>query len=158
MTALFTRLRSILTSRSPREQRLIVIAVSVIAIALLVVLLEWTLTEQRRVQQQLPEARAQLARMQDDAAELLRLSRQSSAPALDLNTLARTVQASAAARGLTAKVEVSGASLQLEASGPFTSLIDWLAAIQAEQRLRATQVDMNQQGSEHVQLHATLIQ
>lgn len=156
MNAPFTALRTALASRSPRERRLILIAASVISLALFIALWEWTLSEQRRLQHQVPEAQAQLVRMQDDAAELLRLSRLPAATALDADTLAQTVRATAQARGLSAKVDGLGQGVQVEARGTFPNLVDWLATLQAEQRLRATRVDMNQQADGQVLLTATL--
>ncbi|MFN3985104.1 MAG: type II secretion system protein GspM [Rhodocyclaceae bacterium] len=155
MTGPITRLNNALASRSPRERRMILVAILVVTGATLVWLAEWTMTRQARLAWELPEARAQLARMQDDAAELLRLQRLTAPATPPMDTLAQAASAAGASRGLSLEVETLGNSLRVEGSGPFNAVTDWFASLQADQRLRASSVTM-EAGEHSVRFQATL--
>lgn len=140
MTTLLTPLRHMIAARTPRERRLIVLAALAISLASVSALAEWTWREHQRLTQQLPEAHARLAKMQDDASELARLNRLPTPAPVPLATLARAADAAASSRGLTFAVESAGNTLQVSGTGPFQAVIDWLATVQRDQKLRPQQV------------------
>ncbi|MDX9699226.1 MAG: type II secretion system protein GspM [Rhodocyclaceae bacterium] len=146
MNAPVSRLLDALQARSPRERRMILLAMLVVAGALLVWLTEWTLAEHRRLATQLPTAQAQLVQMQADAAELSRLQTLPAPATTPTEALLGAASAAASSRGLKVSIERSGHLLQAEGSGGFAALVDWLATLQAEQRLRAAQVSMETRG------------
>lgn len=148
-------LRTYLASRSPRERRLLVIAITVIAVGVVITLSEWVWRERQRLAVQLPEARSALAGMQNDAAELARLERIPPPAALPLATLAQTASAAGASRGLSLEIEQTGTALRAEGSGSFAAITDWLASLQADQRLRPVRVVMEVQGDQ-VRFETTL--
>lgn len=148
-------LRAYLAARSPRERRLLVIAFAVIAIGVVVSLSEWAWRERQRLAVELPEARNAFATMQNDAAELARLERTPPPAALALATLAQMASAAGASRGLSLEIEQTGTALRAEGTGSFTAITDWLASLQADQRLRPTRVVMAVQGDK-VRFEATL--
>lgn len=155
MTVMNNSLRTYLAARSPRERRLLIIAFAVVALGLVITLSEWVWRERQRLAVQLPEARNALASMQNDAAELSRLERIQPPAALPLATLAQTASAAGASRGLSLEIEQTGTALRAEGSGSFTAITDWLASLQADQRLRPTRVVMEVQGGQ-VRFEATL--
>ncbi len=131
-------------ARSPQERRLLAVAALVIGAALLFLLAEWTWQEQRRLARQLPDARQQLARMQEEAGEIQRLKRLPANEAVPLATLAQSVQAAARSRGLTISIEPTLETLEVSGSGAFPTVIDWLASLQVEQGLRATRAVLDE--------------
>ena len=155
MTVMNNALRTHLAARSPRERRLLTIALAVIAVGLVITLSEWVWRERQRLAVQLPEARNALATMQHDAAELTRLEKLPSPASLPLTALAQTASAAGASRGLALEIEQTGTALRAEGSGSFTAITDWLASLQADQRLRPTRVVMEVQGGQ-VRFETTL--
>lgn len=155
MSVMTQSLRTYLADRSPRERRLLLIAFAVISIGVVVTLSEWVWRERQRLAVRLPEARNALATMQNDAAELSRLEKVQPPPALSLAALAQTASAAGASRGLALEIEQTGTALRAEGSGSFTAITDWLASLQADQRLRPTRVVMEVQGGQ-VRFETTL--
>lgn len=147
--------RQFLASRSPRERSMVRMAALVISLGILISVTDWATSEYSRLSRRLPQARTQLFDMQADAAEMLRLSRLTAPTEVPLATLAAATSAAADARGLHLKVEISGSGLQIEGSGPFAAITDWLASMHSDQRLRLTRMVMEDQGSEVI-ISATL--
>lgn len=124
----------------PRERRLVGIAATVIALAGLITFTEWVWSERARLADSLPQAHSALIRMQDEAAELTRLQRTSVPAPPPIATLAQTASAAASARGLTLEITVAGNVLRAEGSGAINAITEWLATVQADQRLRPVRV------------------
>ncbi|MBW7861121.1 MAG: type II secretion system protein M [Rhodocyclaceae bacterium] len=135
-------------ARSPRERGLIRLAAAVIGAALLGSAADWLVTERQRLADRLPATRAQLQQMQDDAAELQRLEMLPAPPDVSLAARASAAQAAARTRQLDLLVEPSGdGSLRVEGSGPFDSMLDWIASMHADQRLRPSRITIESQGA-----------
>ena len=75
----------------------------------------------------LPAARAQLARMQENTAELLQLNRSKPPAPIALATAQQAAQAAATSRGLELTI---------------APLLDWLAALSTSQQLRAQSLSL----------------
>ena len=123
-------------------------------------MIDWTLREQQRLAVRLPEARAELVRMQDDAAELTRLNEQSVPAPLSLDTLAQAARAAAASRRLAldegeSLATAGDGTLRLAGQGAFGDIIDWLASLQAEQRAQPQRV-MLEAGAQSVTFETSL--
>lgn len=146
-------LRASLAARSPREQRLILIAGLVVGLGLVLSLAEWVWSEQSRLRSALPGAQAALARMQDDAAALSQLARQTRPQPVPLATAARAAHAAGVSRGLSLETAESGNSLSASGHGRFDAIVDWLASVQADQRLRPVRVVLtSRDGSTHFEV------
>ena len=137
MSKLDAVVRQPLAQLAPRERRLVVAALWVILIAAVISVGDWAMRERTRLADALPAARSALVQMQDDAAELTRLQRTQPPPALPLATLAQAAQVAGSSRGLEVEVNVVGQQLHAQGQGSVITLTDWLASLQAEQRLRA---------------------
>jgi general secretion pathway protein M len=155
MNGLTMPIRQFLAARSPRERRMVRLAALVVSLGVLVSVTEWASSEYARLSRQLPQARAQLLTMQNDAAELLRLGRLTAPPDIPLATAMAAARAAAVTRGLKLSFTISGNGLQIEGSGPFAAITDWLASMHVDQRLRPTRMVMEVQGAEVV-ISATL--
>lgn len=142
MTTPFANAAGWLAARAPRERRLIALAAAVVSIAAAVSVADWSRHERARLAQQLPLTQAQLARMQVDAAELARLARLPVPPPVPIATLARSAGAAAASRGLALDIAADGTGLAVSGSGGFDAVIDWLASVHAQQRLRVSRITM----------------
>ena len=147
-------------ARSPRERQALLAAGAVLLLAALVSAVDWTLREQQRLAMRLPEARAELVRMQDSAAELTRLNEQNPPAPLGLDTLAQAARAAAASRRLALDegenvAAGSDGTLRLAGRGAFGDVIDWLASLQAEQRAQPQRV-MLEAGAQGVTFETSL--
>lgn len=134
-------------ARPARERRLLLTAGVLLATLLLATLVDATLATRERLARQLPQARAELERMRADAAELARLRATPAPPPARHAGLGDTVVAAARARGLALDATPSADGLQLRGKGRLPALIDWLAALQAEHRLRPLRLDAAADGS-----------
>lgn len=149
-------LRASLAARSPREQRLILLAALVVGLGLMLSLAEWVWSEQARLRSALPGAQATLARMQDDAAALSQLARQARPQSVPLATAARAAHAAGVSRGLHLETAESGNGITASGQGRFDAVIDWLASVQADQRLRLARVVLtSRDGSTHFEVSLT---
>lgn len=135
-------LQGLLATRTPRERRLIALATAVVALGAALWLADWSGRERERLARQLPQAQAQLAKMQADAAELAQLARLPAQAPVPLATLAQSAAAAAASRGLALDVTADGNALVVSGSGTFDALVDWLASVHAQQRLRVSRITM----------------
>jgi len=119
----------------PRERALVAAMVAVVGIAALWSLADWTQAERKRLARALPQAKARLAAMRDDAAEVQRLQRMQARPAVPPASLAEPLQASARARGLTMDVRVDGGGVHAQGGGSFDLIVEWLAEAQRDNGL-----------------------
>ncbi len=143
----FKALSAWLDNRAPRERRLLKALAGFVPLAAAVAVLGWALDEQQRLDRRLPQARAELERMQQDATELARLKSTAPPPALTPTALAGAALAAASARGLQLDIEPGPDGLLARGSAPLPALIDWLAAIHAEQGLRPTRLEYAEAGA-----------
>lgn len=143
MSSLVQQMRTKFAVMSARERRLVLAAVAVVGLALIATAVEWVLRERARLDQELPRARAQLLQMQDDAAELAQLDRERGAlPQVDPAALALSVETAARVRGLTVDVQPVAGGVQVSGSGSFPAVMEWLAGVQAESRLRPNRMTL----------------
>lgn len=135
--------RAWLAGRAPRERKALLAAGAVVALALGLTLVDGFIAAHQRLDQQLPALRAELARMQDDAAELARLSALPETQPPAAGALADAARAAAAARGLALEIVASGDRLEVRGNARLDTLVDWLAALQTEQGLRPLRLAVN---------------
>jgi len=137
-------LRARFQNLAPREQKLVLIMLAVIGAALLWACFTWQLKENARLDKALPQARAQLARMQDAAAEITRLRVKGKPAQSTGKVLLESLQAAAQVHGLA--LEVQGAENGLvRISGKalyFDAWVAWLGQIQREQGLLPVYADI----------------
>ncbi len=145
-TGPITRLLAAWQARNPRERTLIVVAATVVAVALVVSLMDWSRVQRSRLGRSLPRAEAQLEQVQESATEIASLRAQ---PALQPHTepaLLEAVQASAKSRGLGLAIQAAGDGLQVKGSAGFDELAGWLATLQQDLGLRVLRMEVQQQG------------
>lgn len=138
-------LRARFQDLAPREQKLVLIMLAAIGAALLWACFAWQLKENGRLDKALPQARAQLARMQDAAAEITRLRAKGKPTPATGKVLLESLQAAARIHGLA--LEVQGAENGLvRISGKaqdFDAWVAWLGQIQREQGLLPVYADIS---------------
>ena len=156
LARLSTALNAKLAAASPRERQQLGIAAIAIAVLIVASLADWSHSERRRLALAVPAATAQLARMQDQAEELGRLQRAAAPAAASPAVRAEAARAAAGARGLTLTIELTPEALVVAGSGEAAALLDWLASIQAEQRLRPTELELTPLDNA-LQIAATLL-
>lgn len=139
-------LRSRLARLSARERRLLTLAVAVVCAGALLSVAEWAVTQRTQLAHKLPAARAQLMQMQEEAAELTRLRQSSPPPAATLATRAEGARAAARRRDLALAVETADHGLQFSGEAPVEALLDWLASMHEEQRLRVAKLSLLPKG------------
>lgn len=139
----------------PRERALVAAMVVVLGIAAIWSLADWTQAERKRLARALPQAKARLAAMRDDAAEVQRLQRMQARPAVPPASLAEPLQASARARGLTMDVRVDGGGVHAKGGGSFDLIVEWLAEAQRDHGLGVARLITNR-GPNGVAIEADL--
>lgn len=135
MSALQT-LAARLRAASARERLLILVAALAVAAGLLLSLADWSYREHRRLVVALPAAEARLARMQDQSDELGRLRRAAAPPETPVGVRSAAAAAAAQARGLVLEFQELPDAVVISGTGSAPAVLDWLAAMQAEQHLR----------------------
>lgn len=131
-----------LNKLQPRERRLVLLAAAVIIALLVVSLAEWLWKEQQRVAASLPAARAQLARMQENTAELLQLNRSKPPAPIALAAAQQAAQAAATSRGLELTIAPQNDALTVTGTVTIAPLLDWLATLSTSQQLRAQSLSL----------------
>src|SRR5690606_32748160 len=134
--ALFVRIGEWWSARAPRERRVMALAALVLACAGLFSAWDVVRVERARLDAAVPQLRAELARMEDDAAELMRLRTLELPPAMQAAALADAAVSAATARGLVLEVTPEEGGLAVCESAERAPLVDWLAALHADLRLR----------------------
>ena len=143
-----TRLRTAWHAISPRERRLVSLAGSVLGIAAVLGLLDWSQTERARLERTLPRAEARVDPVQEAATEISRL-RTLTPPARPSGpALLDAVLASAKARGLPLTVQAGGEGIQIKGQADFDALTGWLATLQKDQGLRVRRMEIQPQGDQ----------
>lgn len=132
---------------SPREQRLVLIAATVVAIGAAVSLLDWSRAEGQRLARRLPRAEASLNQVQEAATEISRLRTAPQATRAEGAALLAAVQTSAKSRALDIGIQGGGEGLHLKGQAPFDALVAWLATLQKDQGLRVVRMEIQRQGS-----------
>lgn len=141
-----TRLAAAWQARNPRERTLLIAAATVIGVALVVNLLDWSRSERTRLGRSLPRAEAQLEQVQESATEIARLRAQPVPQRPAGPALLEMVQASAKTRGLGLAIQTMGDGLQVKGQAGFDELVAWLATLQKDQGLRVARMELQQQG------------
>lgn len=141
-----TLLKARLATLNPRERKLVVTAATLIALALLWLLAEWSFSERNRLDKRLPAAEAELARMQTEADELAQLRRLTPPAATTLAVRAQAARAAAAARQLDLLIDADTNGLRISGTAPAAALLDWLASLQAQQQLQVSELSLQVAG------------
>lgn len=146
----FGHLRSVVRGRwaalEARERRLVLLAVSVVCVGVLFSLAEWGVEQRAKLAGTLPLARAQLQQMQDEADELGRLRQASPRPLGTLAARAEAARAAARGRNLSLAIELSENGLAVVGEAPSEALLDWIASMHGEQRMRVERLDAKPAG------------
>lgn len=130
-------LRARFLTLAPREQKLVLLMSLVVGAALLWVWFSWQIKENARLDRALPQARAQLASMQDASAEITRLRAKSRLTPATGKALLDNLQAAARAQQLNLDIHsVENGWLQVSGTAiSFDAWINWLAQVQGNQGL-----------------------
>jgi type II secretory pathway component PulM len=129
-------------ARAPRERQLLRAASLLLPIVVAWAMFDWARSEQQRLDVRLPAAQASFERMQEDAAELARLRTLPPPTAIAPPALAAAARAAGDARGLSVSVDVRPEGLMVSGKASLPVLVDWLASIQADLRLRPVRLKM----------------
>lgn len=132
----------------PQQQRHAAAALAA-GLGLIVLALLWSSLEgeQARLRKAVPLAQARLQRMQDDAAEVVRLRGQAVA-ATPQSALADAVAASIRSRHLELSVSSDGADrVQVHGNAGFDETVAWLAAVQQDYKLRVVSLAATRAGA-----------
>ncbi len=136
-------IRQTLARLSPRERTLIGYAIAVVLLGGTWSLVDWSLSERERLGARLPEARAELSRMQADAARLHDLSTRRAPTWPDADQAPTIISAAARAQGIAVDMESTGNRLQLSTTGEPGAVLMMLANLQADFGLRSVKVDLH---------------
>ncbi|NMG54996.1 type II secretion system protein GspM [Aromatoleum aromaticum] len=131
-----TRIAGVVATRPPRERQLLAVAAIVVSASALFHVADQVWDARAELTRRLPEARSQLARMQEDAADLQRLRRTPLPAAAAMPTVIEAARAAAASRTLPLSIALSGETLQVRGVADFDGLIEWLADLHRELGLR----------------------
>lgn len=154
--SMVNEIKARLAAASPRERRLLGIAALVVGIGLLLSIGDWAHRERQRLVSAVPGAEARLARMQEQADELGRLRRAAPPPAAATPVRAAAARAAAEARGLQIAIDELPDGLVVSGRGEAVALLDWLAAMQAEQQLRPIEVELRSESGQ-IQVDGRLV-
>ncbi len=142
------RLGAWYAARAPRERRLLALAAAVMLGGGLIALAEHLVTERERLARSLPAARLAYLGMEQDSLGLAAL-RERPAPTLPaIATMPDSIRAAAAARGIAADARVAGELVEVGGLSTLPALVDWLAALHAEQHLRPSRLELQPVGSD----------
>lgn len=143
--------------RVPRERRLLVAAAAVVVVAVVWQLHDWTVRERGRLAGGLPRAEARLQAMQASSAEYARLAAAQVPAVPGPDALPAALAAAAASRGLSLDVRPdTGGQFVVRGSVAFDAWVDWLAAVQADYRLRPVRAVVGRDGA-LAKVEATLV-
>ena len=147
MSEVMQTLSQALGRLNARERRLIVLAAAVIGAAALWAFAEWSLNERERLAARVPQAHAELARMQADAAQLNDLATRRAPvwPARD--EAARMAVAAADSVAIALEVERLGAQLRISGHAPLPSVLSVIANLQADAGLRPVRATLVQEAA-----------
>ena len=129
-------------ARAPRERRLLLLAAMVLVGGGLVAVAEHLADERERLARSLPAARLAYLGMEQDSLGLAALRERPPAAATPLEALPDSIRAAANARANEAEARVAGDRVEVSGHATLPALIDWLAALHAEQRLRPGRLEL----------------
>ena len=144
------RLRAWYAACAPRERRMLVLAVAVVLGGALISTAEQLAAERERLARSLPAARLAYLGMEQDSLGLAALRERPAPAATPPAALPDSIRAAASARAIEVEVEARMVGDRVEVDGRSTlpALIDWLAALHAEQRLRPSRLELQPVGSD----------
>ena len=144
------RLRAWYAARATRERRLLALAAAVVLGGGLIALAEHLVAERERLARSLPAARLAYLGMEQDSLGLAALRERPAPAATPPAALPDSIRAAASARAIEVEVEARMVGDRVEVDGRSTlpALIDWLAALHAEQRLRPSRLELQPVGSD----------
>lgn len=135
-------------ARSPRERKLLLAALGVILVAVLWASHDSMRAERKRLDRVVPTAHAQLKSMQEQAAELARLSNQPRLPKLDATRQSDEIASAARTHGLTVQVKNEGGRLLLSGDVPqFNQLVSFVGSVQTALGMRHEMLDVSRVAS-----------
>lgn len=142
------RLRAWYGARAPREHRLLALAAAVVLGGGLIALAEHLVAERERLARSLPAARLAYLGMEQDSLGLAALRERPAPAATPPAALPDSIHAAASARAIEAEARITGDRVKVEGRSTLPALIDWLAALHAEQRLRPSRLELQPVGSD----------
>ncbi len=140
--ALAARLRARYAACTARERRLLLIACMVVLGGGLLALADHLASERDRLARSLPVARLAYLGMEQDSLGLAELRERPVPPAPARAALPESISAAAKARGFVVDARLNGDVIEVGGSTNLQALVNWLAALQAEQRLRPLRLEM----------------
>lgn len=140
--ALSTRLRARYAACTPRERRLLVIALAVVLSGGLIALADYLASERERLARSLPAAHLAYLGMEQDSLGLAALKERPVPTALPLAALPESIKASASVRGIVVEPRLNGDVIEASGTTTLVALVNWLAALQAEQGLRPIRLEV----------------
>ncbi len=142
------RLRAWYGARAARERRLLALPAAVVLGGGLIALAEHLVAERGRLARSLPAARLAYLGMEQDSLGLAALRERPAPAATPPAALPDSIRAVARARAIEAEARMVGDRVEVEGHGTLPALIDWLAALHAEQRLRPSRLELQPVGSD----------
>ena len=142
------RLRTWYGARAPRERRLLVLAAAVVLGGTLIAAAERLVNAHERLTLSLPAARLAYLGMEQDSLGLAALRERPAPPAPPLAALPDSIRAAASARAIEVEARLVGERVEVDGRSTLPALIDWLAALHAEQRLRPSRLELQPVGSD----------
>lgn len=135
-------------ARAPRERRLLLLAAMVLVGSGLVAIAEHLADERERLARSLPAARLAYLGMEQDSLGLAALRERPAPAATPPAALPDSIRAAASARAIEVEARMVGDRVEVDGRSTLPALIDWLAALHAEQRLRPSRLELQPVGSD----------
>ena len=142
------RLRAWYGARAPRERGLLALAAAVVLGGSLIALAEHLVAERERLARSLPAARLAYLGMEQDSLGLAALRERPAPAATPPAALPDSIRAAASARAIEVEARMVGDRVEVDGRSTLPALIDWLAALHAEQRLRPSRLELQPVGSD----------
>jgi len=136
------RMRAWHAARTPRERGLLVLAAAALIGGGLIAVAEHLATERERLARSLPAARLAYLSMTQDSLGLATLRDRPATTPPPLAALPDSIRAAAKARAIEAEVRTTGDLLEVNGRATLPALVEWLAALHAEQRLRPGRLEL----------------
>lgn len=131
-------------ARSRRERQMLLAALGVIVLAILWTSHDSIRAERKRLDRVVPAAHAQLKSMQEQAAELARLSNQPRLPKLDVTRQTDEITSAAKTQGLSVQVKNEGGRLLVSGdAAQFNQLVAFVGGVQTALGMRNEMLDVS---------------
>jgi len=134
-------------SRAPRERQMLGAMALVVGGFILWSLWSWSAAERTRLARSLPVAKARLAAMRDDAAELQRLKHLPAKPVVTPTALAEALGASATAHQLSLNFKADDASVHVTGTAALDEILNWLGEALRDHGVSATRLVLSREGN-----------